>query len=109
LREGLFNEQDMQQLEHGYSVSDTDNENNAGLLSGIGSHDIASMRSGVEMVLGGNPLRKPQQTAEFGHYHDNCHSQPDAVVLSKFKAQEEYNALYQELANQKIKYFQKIA
>jgi len=52
LREGLFSDEDIQQLEHGYSVSDTDEEKNGGLLSAAGEGDILSLRSGLSLVAG---------------------------------------------------------
>lgn len=43
----------MNQLEHGYSVSETENENeNGGLLSGIGEGDILSLKSGLSLMAG---------------------------------------------------------
>lgn len=49
MREGLFNEDDLAQLEHGYSVSDTEENNGGGLLSGMYEADILSFRSGQSM------------------------------------------------------------
>jgi len=49
-------------LEHGYSVSDTDNEN-GGLLSGIGEHDILSLKSGLSL-MGGVGLQMQQQPGQ---------------------------------------------
>ena len=43
----------MNQLEHGYSVSETEDEK-GGLLSGIGEQDIISLKSGLSLV--GQPL-----------------------------------------------------
>lgn len=51
MREGLFSDADLNQLEHGYSVSETDNEN-GGLLSGIGEQDILSLKSGISLMAG---------------------------------------------------------
>jgi len=51
LREGLFSEQDLNQLEHGYSVSETEDEK-GGLLSGIGEADILSLKSGLSLMAG---------------------------------------------------------
>jgi hypothetical protein len=39
----------LNQLEHGYSVSDTDEEK-GGLLSGIGEADIISLKSGLSLM-----------------------------------------------------------
>ena len=50
LREGLFSEEDIQQLEHGYSVSDTDEERNGGLLSAHGEGDLLSLKSDLSFV-----------------------------------------------------------
>ena len=58
LREGLFSDEDIQQLEHGYSVSDTDEEKNGGLLSAAGEGDILSLRSGLSLVAGRVELNK---------------------------------------------------
>lgn len=71
-------------MEHGYSVSDTDEEK-GGLLSGI-NEDLLSLKSGLSLLVG-NPKNE----------------------LSKVKQQEHNNHLYQEVASQKIKYFKKIA
>ena len=49
MREGLFSEQELNQLEHGYSVSDTEEEK-GGLLSGIGEADIISLKSGLSLM-----------------------------------------------------------
>lgn len=47
MREGLFNEDDLHQLENGYSVSDTDEEK-GGLLSAEGEGELLSLRSGID-------------------------------------------------------------
>ena len=39
----------MNQLEHGYSVSETEDEK-GGLLSGIGEGDILSLKSGLSFM-----------------------------------------------------------
>lgn len=72
-------------MEHGYSVSDTDEEK-GGLLSGI-NEDMLSIKSGLSLLVG-NPKNE---------------------LLGKAKQQEQSNHLYQEVASQKIKYFKKIA
>lgn len=41
----------MNQLEHGYSVSETEDEK-GGLLSGIGEGDILSLKSGLSLMAG---------------------------------------------------------
>ena len=38
-------------MEHGYSVSDTDEEK-GGLLSGVGEGDLLSLKSGLSLVAG---------------------------------------------------------
>ena len=49
MREGIFSEEDLQHLENGYSVSETDEER-----THLHDGDILSLRSGLS---GGNQLR----------------------------------------------------
>jgi hypothetical protein len=53
LREGLFSEEDINQLENGgYSVSETDGEGeDSGLYKSDGKADIMSLRSGLSGVM----------------------------------------------------------
>ena len=56
MREGIFSEDDLNHLENGYSVSDTDEER-----TNIQDGDILSLRSGISAgqhasaLLGGSP------------------------------------------------------
>ena len=73
LREGLFSEEDIQQLEHGYSVSDTDEEK-GGLLSGVGEGDLLSLKSGLSLVAG---------KVDYNMHHLQSHgadAQPNTLV-----------------------------
>ena len=42
MREGIFNDEDLNHLENGYSVSETDDER-----THMNDHDIMSLRSGI--------------------------------------------------------------
>jgi len=57
IRENLFNDEDVNQLENGYSVSDTDDE---GVLAN--NADIMSLKSGLSgnnALIGGTLLNSP--------------------------------------------------
>lgn len=101
LREGLFSEEDIQQLEHGYSVSDTDEERNGGLLSARGEGDLLSLKSDLSLVT---------KRVELGKRHGPSHSNMQSNnLMEQVRSQEQQNLLYREIAAQKIKYFKKIA
>jgi hypothetical protein len=56
MREGLFNEDELDKLENGYSVSDTGDEG-AGIFSGLGEADILSFKSGTSHIGLGQDAR----------------------------------------------------
>ena len=100
MREGIFNEEDLNALENGYSVSETDN-------SQINENDIISLRSGLS---GGIALSSPVQDRQEQHiYEKNISVHPGIDLENQIRHQEQQHVLYQEIASQKIKYFKKIA
>ena len=100
MREGIFNEEDLNALENGYSVSETDG-------SQINENDIISLRSGLS---GGIALSSPVQDRQEQHiYEKNISVHPGIDLENQIRHQEQQHVLYQEIASQKIKYFKKIA
>ena len=102
----------MNQLENGYSVSDTDG-------SRLNGHDILSLRSGLS---GGVALSSPgngpggsgqdANMAPFFEKHQfssHQHGVGGTDLEHQIRHQEQQHVLYQEIASQKIKYFKKIA
>jgi hypothetical protein len=74
-------------------VSDTDEEK-GGLLSGMGEADILSLRSGIDQHQDARLFGGASEGVQAAGHGMSSHGN---------------NQLYQEIANQKIKYFKKIA
>lgn len=80
MREGIFNEEDLNALENGYSVSETDG-------SQINENDIISLRSGLS---GGIALSSPVQDRQEQHiYEKNISVHPGIDLENQIRHQEQ--------------------
>lgn len=113
----------MNQLENGYSVSETDGEDRSNMLGADG--DILSLRSGLSGI--GALLQNGPGGLSGNSPAEGIRSDPLAALNGKdglgglgatpgfadgdlgMRQQEQQHVLYQEIASQKIKYFKKIA
>lgn len=80
IRENLFNDDDINQLENGYSVSDTDEE---GVLAN--NADIMSLRSGLSgnnVLVGGTLLNSPDMKLAMQINRNNLAANHDGGIAA---------------------------
>lgn len=105
-REGLFSEEDLKNLEGGYSVSETEDENASALNDILSANSVNRHLMGAGSALGGD-MFSPNIGASPGlgtHWDENA----DVPMDPNFRQQQLSGALMGELASQKSKFSKKM-